>query len=603
MSWLRRHEKLAVLLAMLVVSAVYSLPQYSRIFGGQPEAVYIQWDESFYFGRVIRAMQGHWFPGDGFVIEHAGTHSGIPTLFESAIGGAAHVWNSLAPRMLEISPSAVLIALRTVFPPSMFLALFLGLRVLGMGAGLAIFAAAIAFVDPSNGQLRPFWTFPLFSVSALPFSRVISPMMNVALFFAAWAATARALLVPVPPRRWVVGGGVLAGLLFYTSFYYWTHLGLTLLLTCLMMRDSRRWRTFLVGMGIALAISVPYWIFYAGLSHDPNYPHWVWLSGLATRSRNTWVLTHKTLWLSLLAMAPLAFSKDERKRLLFISAVSGVLLYLSPLVTGVDGQAWHWMSYTTAPLIIVTVIWSGAEFLRERLEKYHRIWLAVQGVAALHLCATLVYGGAVSFRQYGDWVARAKDAPEQGFGDVDREVSSAWSWLKSHAAPGSVVLASRELMPLVPIRTGLWAWYDNHFLNWTVGMDEIFERTMVAWKLEGKSEAQARETYLGSPLALACSICFGAPPKFFGYLNSGQALKDGLAPGTPGLRERMWEEGAGYYATLTDARVAEIGRKFRLDYLLLRAGESEVNYARYLRLALAQDAGGGVRIFRIDGWK
>jgi hypothetical protein len=570
----------------LAVALVHVLPQLWEGFHGGPWSRLTYWDESWYFARVLRAMQGYLPPGDPFVLEHARDPSPVPTLMECVVGTAA--------RVLQLGNDAVVAGMRAVFPALSAALLWAGLRFLGMGPWLAALAAVMAATDVSLTRFRPFWLSGE-PASVLPWNRLVSPMCNLSLFFGAWVAGARAFFSG--DRRWALGAGALVGLTFYTSYFYWVHLALGLGVFAVVARVPGRWRTLGLGALAALVVAAPYLLGVARAAADPALRHWPWRAGLLLEADMRWVLGHKTMWLALAAAAPLAWARDRRARYLAAFALTGMALYLSPLVTRTELQTHHWLGYTTAGLLGATVAWNAARALgwalgragRPRLRRY-----GVEVCAAL-LLATLAHGAVAGFRQHAR-EAEGELFSLQGVGRADRGFEGAWAWLRANAAPGSVVLAPDEVMPLVPLRTGLWVWTDNHVVNGTVGLPEVFERNVVMWKLRGLSSAGVRFALAGPHFAIN-PLHAGLP---------GPTFRAVEAAGYPALdaawKERAVADALREYEALSPARAARLGARHRLDYVVIPAGESFDLYGKLIDLVPVHgDA--GARVASVRGWR
>ena len=133
---------------------------------------------------------------------------------------------------------------------------------------VAFFGAVFLLTDSGWLQLRPFirqWTIlasVLLHRSGEIFAnnpsihrewRIISPVAVLPfLLFYLWALRRS---IDTPSRKRLVCSGVAFGLLFYVYFYYWTGVGLALLLG--MVLDRSRWRTYFHTGWIGVVVGIP----------------------------------------------------------------------------------------------------------------------------------------------------------------------------------------------------------------------------------------------------------------------------------------------------------------------------------------------------------
>lgn len=494
------------LLACACVASVYLLPQILAWHAGIEQSYFLKIDEPTYAARVVRFLQGGWSIGNPWTFEHRADPSLLPALPEWILGTLA--------AFLCISVDTLSWLARGLFSALGTWVFWRMLKKLGMSPRLALLLSVWAFADPgvyNYKPLEPLWH----GMDFHPFNRFSNPLVALPLFMGTLGLWARIFLFsksPVLPRvsrTTLCFAGVSLGLLFYVSIYYWAHLVGTLVLGFLLVSSSRKKeqaKALLTAFGIAALVALPYWVGVVRLNQLTIFKEVVWRTGILVHDRGWYLLTHRALWLTLLAIIPLFLKETHAgKRLLGASILAGFLCFVSSPLTGVTLQNFHW-HYTLAPLCLAGLGWSLSSFWLRKLNlsrfKSLRVFTAAFDTRAqwagmvLLLAMPLASGWVAGVREFRE-TAKGKVI---GMGSVDQKYAAAWRWLRKNAPPESVVLAERKVIGLVPVRTGLRVWQDS--IVELVPSQEILERNQVQWYLEGLK---------------------------------GKALVDDLAPFTPGI--------------------------------------------------------------------
>jgi hypothetical protein len=575
----------------LAVAVVYAVPQLLYWARGGEGLLFLQGDEPAYAARLVRAVQGDGAVGNPWLIEHAGDPTIIPSLPEHVLAAPARAWARITGGHPD--PQRVALIWRLILPLAAFLSVQGAFRASGLGRDLALLAAVLACCDAGGFGYKPGGA-SLFGARFLSLNRFSNPLFPLVTFFLAWAAWARAL---GDDRRatavgWAVAAGVLAGLHFYVSIFYWTHLGAAAVVAALIVGGARRRRRMALALAVAAAVAVPYAVMLARLRTHPVYPVIAWRNGLMLADRGWYLLGHKALWLFVLAALPLARSPRVGERLLLAGILGGLGCYASSLATGRSLQNFHW-HYTLMPLL-----YAGA--LAGLLPLIRRLGPLRSGrvrSAAVLVVAVLALGDATlaSARTFADAAATTR----WGTGLTDRPYARAWRWLRAHARAGDVVLADPRTIEVIPTRTGLYVWMSPHLVVDLVPFEEILRRNQVSWALAGLDRDDlVRELTPRAEVSVPTWIHGLTPGQVAALEAEGRPIFDRA------LDARLARELADTQALLTAAEVVARGRRYRLDYLV--RGPNERRWRGPVEALLELEPVGyfgEARIDRVIGWR
>jgi hypothetical protein len=344
----------------LLIALFYLLPQIryqveikdSRL---NAPAVYLQVDEPSYAIRLTRSLQGQ-FGKNPWLFEHRDSPTLLPTFPEWCI--------SLPLRLLGGDTNRGVILSRALLPVLSFFFFLSALRFLGFSGGLAALCAAWVLIDPGIMDYKPLIGL-VRDYDHHPFNRFSNPLFGIALFAAAWGAGARAFVGPGISRFWSTLAGVLVGLSFYVSVYYWTHLACIFFFAALLVPTPQRWKTLGMGFAAALVVSLPYWYSVIQLQKLPVAEFLPWRNGLLIRDRGVYLLGHKALLIFIGAAFSIFFQRGIYRpsaRFLLASVLGGLVCYFSSLLTGLSLQNFHW-HYTLAPVLFFAAAWSAHGWL------------------------------------------------------------------------------------------------------------------------------------------------------------------------------------------------------------------------------------------------
>ncbi len=567
-------------LAATAVTVLYMLPQLTRGAGGYHDAVLMHFDEPSYVARLVRALQGA--PSMApWLYEHRLDPSVVPTFVETLLAAPFR----MAARIGLPCPSAgaVVVGYRAFFSFTGVLTAAFAFGSVGLPRKLAVLAAFWSYADPGLWSYKPLAGL-VFGANNLPFDRFTNPLVGMSVFFLAWGCVTRLVQDDRRFRVWAASAGVVGGLLFYISFYYWTFF-VAMTAAALCVRPTR-WRALGAVLALAAVESIPYWLYVTRLRAHPSYLDIMWRQGLLTHGHVWSQYSNKTLGLFAVGALTVWRIHSLGARLLVLSVLAGLACFCSPAVTGVFLQAHHW-HYTLAPMIAAACLWSAAHALEPRIGSVRLAWIGAACVAVLS-----VGGLSTVFR----W-DRAVDAnPEPGIGANDRPYGEAWRWLQTNASDGSVVLASETTMGYVPLRTGLYVWTKKHAATDAVSFEELWDRnrTVLALDADARRGMEQQECVAVDGFN---SWPYGLPA------NLAQPLeRAGRAPFDAHRRCAMAHELAVLSSGATLDDIAATGRRYRLDYVVRGPNERSWEPAeRIWRMTRAFEAN-GVRVDRVEEW-
>jgi hypothetical protein len=496
------------------------------------------------------------------------------------------------------SPGSVLVFYRVFFAFFGVLALTFALRSFGINQKLAVLVAFWVYVDPGVTAYKPFIGLLLWTTEG--FDRYYTPLVGAPIFFVAWGCLARSVLAERRRAPWIIIGGVAAGLLFYTTFLYWT-LFLAVALTSVLPDLRRRLGTVSMLLVIAAIISFRYWIYAVAFRQSPYYADVLWRADWCAHGRGVCFVANKTMWLFVLGAITVWRLAKPEARLLVVNIIGGLACFYSSLVTGMDTpnslQSNHW-NIGLAPMVIAGCVWSCAEWInRGRFARFERHMYSV-------LAAVLAVGGIRVYLDLSRVRSRELAAPPStpGTGEEHPAYEPAWKWLRDNTPRDAVVLASEPTMGYLPLQTGRYVWSSEQDCRDALSFEEILDRNRVMWAFEGLSpgELEAR---------------FGSRFQEVRFTHAIWTWTWGLTtPLVQGLREDRWppleqmrwrlfmRTVVDLVAKTTPDELRAIGSRYKVDYVLRGPDERGwTSVEQYVALTPVF-VRGGVRIDHVDGW-
>lgn len=580
----RRHW--VALAAATVVTIIYLLPQCIQGWSGGGWALLLQEDETFYVARLARALQGR-ADSSPLIYEHRNEVSVVPNFVELALAFPFRCLHAVGVGVP--STASVLLFYRGVFAFGGVLAMVFAWQQVGMKPALAVLATLWIYLDAGTTSFKPLVGMG-FTTHIL--ARFPNPAVYLPVSCLAWGSYARVALGASPTRRAVFGTGLLVGLVFYTTFYYWTFLLAAVGLTTL-VDLRRRWRASTAIVVVALVTSAFYWHYAFEVRAHELYTAVLWRTNFLGSEHGVSFASNKTLWLFALCAVMVHRVGTPGSRFLATSVVACLLVYYSALVTGLrvpnSMQATHW-NVCLVPLTFAACLWYAARVLeRSRIGRHSR--RVGYAFAALLVCA-----GSVNFVR----LSRHLEAqPRHGAGPLPPGYAAAFEWVKDNTDTDAVIVSGERTMAHIPFEAGRYLYVSEVAYGDPIPFEETLDRFRVLWTLQGKSgdrvRAELSSRWQGPGTWL---WSWGLPRALVAELEG-----DGWPPLTA-LHWRRFVDGvcAAVDATTRD-ELREIAERHRMDYLVRGPEEPELqNAEKYLELTEVHRAE-GVRIDRIDRWR
>jgi len=481
----------------IVVAAAFSLVYGSfHIFVQQkisatgeryaPVVVEGNYDEGYYALRAAEFFAGDRIVGDINLLEYPDTPAFLPMGNPLILGSLGGILGSI-DRAFIVSDF--------VFPPIIFLFVYLIFRELCVRRDAAIAASAVFMVIPRFGLFPAPGTFSfLDGVQSLYFSRFDYPSITF-LFFAG----ALYFILRTVQRSDVLspyGAGVFTGSLFYTYMYDWTYVvgGLFLLIPILLLqRNFGAVKRVALCISVAAVISMPYWINTVSLSAIPTFPDLMERVGIekgrSFRLEVVWPTYVRALGLTVLVWMIGALRR--RKGLIaFLTAylLPIIVLLNLQLITGFVPHPDHWHR-TQFLILAATLTVIGLEFVRSYEFAFSRLPHALMRTVPIVLVGTSLVWGL-----YSQEVLAARQFKEF---TLDPSHRAAYEWLKENTPRDSVV---GVLSPRTNDEIILYT--DNNIfvpngLHTVAPTDEIWRRSMALARTLGLSGEEFR-SYVGS---------------------------------------------------------------------------------------------------------
>jgi hypothetical protein len=565
------------------VTLLYLWPQIVHSARGHAGVVLLHEDEAHYAIRFARALWGQ--PAmSPLLFEHRHDLSLVSGFGEAAL---AWPWRSL-PAALMPSVDALVILYRALLSFGGVLALTFALRSVGMSQPLSALLAFWTYVDRGVLVYKPLLGL---TWSHYVLDRFTNPLLGLPLFCVAWGSLARCLLARELRPSWCVLCGLSAGALFYVNFYYWTLFVAVTACVCLLDPRTRVPRALLVATITAL-VAARYLVYAADFRAHPLYRELLWRCDFARHGLGVSFGPNKSFWLFALAALSAWRVGTPQARFLVASVAAGLLCYYSALVTGLElpnsMQADHW-NYGLAPLVLAACVWHAASWLA------HSRYARHAKIAYLTLVAALSCGGVFGFAR----LANALDPPPMpATGTLDPAYDTAWQWLRTHAPADAVIVSSDTTMSYEVLKAGRYVWIHHSVYPDAVASDEILARYRVLWALEGVSPAQLEQRLLSS---------YGEHEWLWRWGLTRELIDELRADHWPVISALHVRHFARVITDTvqqtTPSELANIGRRYRLDYLVRGPNERAwSNASRVLDLEPVYEAY-GVHVERVRGFR
>lgn len=491
-----------VIIVALLISFIFGLPHLVTPFflgnfkNYHPLAVnqvpIVTFEESYVYAAQAREVcDGHPLSADAHLAEYKNLPSltPLPLLFAGSLG------------CLIGSISAVFVISDFLFPPLIFLIVYLLLHSFTSNRGVSIFGAVLLltadrlflFLPPLTlNMAKAFWDILAINGTetvSLEFARFPYPqfaflILGLHLYFLLRALKEKNLLPTIL-------SAIFLGLLFYTYFYYWTFIlagTAVLFFIFLLQKNLTGLKILLLNLIIAFLISIPYWLSFSQFQMLPVSQDILERMGFEPgRVKNLYRTTQYLVF----ALLFFKFIRNKDLRFWFLLAflLGGIASLNIQILTGYTLQSWHWTLRAINPLIIIMITYFLFQVLNQRY--------VIQKVLSPLLTILIIF---FLFRALTLQFVVAKNS-YQGY-TLPQPTLEAFNWLNQSTPRDAVILTpSFETNSLIPLYT-----HNNIFLplgNVTVAPNrEIIERLAVTYKIFGlgKNELAKALSYQGDGL-------------------------------------------------------------------------------------------------------
>jgi hypothetical protein len=466
-----KRDSRYVVVGILMVAFTYGLILGLSLWRTGHFAPVIFPDEKIYVVRILDAFRGNAL-GNPYIAEHESALQYMPTIGEHALASAA--------KLTHIEPLTVVALSRVLFPVAIFVLVFYLARSLRLEPGAALLAGLLAVLAPGI-KGNPFASdLPL----ALRYFRVISPalfvlLMMVALRCIRWTCESRGALA------WV-SAGLSCGLLFYTQVYFWTFVGLGVLLLAIRVDPGIRKRLALVCV-IAIVIGIPNLIHMAKIRHDPEVRETLRRAGIVDPSgtplppapefgtldssldpdlsaTDISPLPRFVIGAIVCAVIWLTRKRIQSSIVQFILpfCIAGTLLLEQHIISGRELQDIHWLGCLIPLWAIAAAAVAGAMKWRTRT------------VIASASVLVFLSGAAIQVAAYRTLERCTLEDME--WWDLGRRMPATLHWLNKNTAPDTVVIAKPAIMDSLPLFTHTRPYWTGVAAQHVMSDTEVAER-------------------------------------------------------------------------------------------------------------------------------
>lgn len=402
-----------------------------------------------------------------------------------------------------------------------------------------------------------FWAIlglsPSYFGQALFFVRPISPQLHfipfvLTLYFISMVCLKQNYFFVVP-------SGITAGLLFYTSIYYWTFIYAGLFVLLIIGLFRKRFNTiknFLCVYLISFTIGIPYLLSASALNSLPFFSE-IFMRGGGLDTRRYILPITEIAFLVFLVVMRFIFKEKKEYLYYMIAFVAGGLTCLNQqVITGKTVEPMHWQSYTNKVFIIICLFAIATFILKKTKVKLFNFDLLFYPACFLFLTLGIIQQNIYYSARSGIF----RDLQNMG---------GILQYIHKEIPADAVILTDPfrlEEERMISVFTKNYPYIsDSFFIASSISDREIEERYLFALNFYGYtvSEAQNLFSYLHGGLFRGMQV----------YSSYGGSSEKNLVY-IDGLKSR--------YAALSGQDPLALLRKYKIDYVLL----SEANNERLL---------------------
>ncbi len=394
----------------------------------------IAFDEGFFYGpRINRVFRGEGFVGDPEIKEHAKDPYAVPPLGEWIVGKTAQVFGSF---------NAGYIASDIIWPALAALTIYIFFFLLTKNRLVSFVSLPLILIGLPGIINRPaHWNTPY----PLLIFRTPHPQIDLAFLFTSLIFLVMLLRVSKNWQRIVfaVLGGVVSGLLIYSSPYFWTTaIAVVVLMTLLfIILKQRVWYQWLGVLIVVHAITtIPFWRNMGALKKLSQYADiFAATGGVMSRTLDPLLIPLFTIGaIAVFVFYRFKFFSSENKTRQWQSWFM-IFLFVAPIglrnvqvITGYTVQYSHWFYYIARyvwPIVLLYAL-AQTQWISKRVVKGTLITLSA---------LTLIWAFSMQYNS-------AVKAHE--FFAVKEDRAQAYQWINEHAAFKTVLVIPKNFNDL-----------------------------------------------------------------------------------------------------------------------------------------------------------
>lgn len=444
MKTLRVHLKIhriAYALAALIGAVYVSHHFFISAILSDRNAIYApvtpahNYDEALYYGpRAQSAYLGNLLVGDISTYEHKNSQAFLPLLNPLLLGWLGWLVGSLKSSFIVSD---------FLFPALIFLVVYFLILEISARASLALIGSAIFMFVPrlgliltafSKGALQDLWFafMPwLHQNNELYFSRFEYPKTTYFFYVLAILFIFRALIKS--RRQDQILAGIFFGLVFYTYFFDWVALTMSLFIMGVIFLAAKKYREFkkiLIIGTVGICVAIPYWVNFFKLRMSSEYQDIFLRLGVELARQ----FRFASVWMSYVRIAllvSLLLLLWRRKRpvlVIFLAALLGAyfLVVNTQIISGFNLQPDHWYRTQFLPAFLAVIL-IGIWLYEHYFVKYRFQTL----IAGWFLIMFLIFGNL-----YGQRIFSITHAENY---NVSKPAFASYVWLNNNTPQNTVV--------------------------------------------------------------------------------------------------------------------------------------------------------------------
>lgn len=431
-------------------------------------------------------------------------------------------------------------------------------------------AISALFLSSSSWNFTPLLDF-FNSQYAIQFNRFLNPLLPLPLFFIAALLFLTVLKKSVCLKTASIKEqlcshhykililGVLASLflssLFYTSVYYWTHLGAWMFFLLIYQFFAKRPIWPILGIGFtSLVLAIPWLYHFIHNSHHPLHPLVLWRNGLGPVA-HFWALSYSYSYKLMLVQIPLAlififYKPSEDKKILGLGLLSGLFSYYLPILFKLEMQNFHY-KYTLIPLSLGLLFYLVYTFFGNRSSRLKTI---IPLLILLLTFLTPLYK-----------LRLKQEIFSSEFNIQSQDLMNTFQFIKNNEGSNHI-LAERKKMLFIPLMTNKFISLDSPVEY--VEEEELMWQNFLYWRLKNYSQQDILDHLKSHSHHSIASWGYGSTLEM-----RKEALGDKLFVITSNDRQKLASLWAKKYSETNDIEILSKIQGHPLDTFISEEGE------------------------------